>query len=130
MIFPNLVYRCPGLHACPGGTYEYKAVNDEDELTAAIKDGWFPSLPFAMNPAEADLSEFEPESTVPPVEADLSEFEPTVALKQQQFAERVGCLDGMTRKELIEVAKGLGLVLAKKDTKSWIISRIVEAEGL
>lgn len=48
MSFPTIVYRCPGDHHCAGGTYAYKGVNEQDQLVAALSDGWFLTLPEAI----------------------------------------------------------------------------------
>lgn len=49
VVFPSLVYRCPGNHQCKGGTYSYKPVNDYEELAEAIKSGWHETLWDAIN---------------------------------------------------------------------------------
>lgn len=49
MQYPNIVYRCPGQHACQGGTYSYKQVLSDEDLQAAIHAGWFKTLPEAMS---------------------------------------------------------------------------------
>jgi len=66
MIFPTLVYKCPGDHHCTGGTYSYAAVADEAELAAKRALGWFLTLPEAM----AGESE-EPADNAPPTRAEL-----------------------------------------------------------
>lgn len=48
MIFPTIVYRTPGDHFASKGTYSYKGVSDEAELSHALANGWFPSLLEAM----------------------------------------------------------------------------------
>jgi hypothetical protein len=54
MNFPTLVYRCPGAHQCEGNTFDYAPACDESELGQLIKDGWWPTLPLAMNPPETE----------------------------------------------------------------------------
>lgn len=49
MEFPTLVYRCPGEHQRHGGTYKFKQVQDEQQLDAALADGWFETLPEAID---------------------------------------------------------------------------------
>lgn len=49
MNFPALVFRCPGKHQRAGGTYDHKAVMDGDEKDAALADGWFSTLPEAID---------------------------------------------------------------------------------
>jgi len=48
MQFPNLVYKSPGPHKCKGSSYGYRQVCDFDDLTAAIKDGFYPTKALAM----------------------------------------------------------------------------------
>lgn len=52
MEFPNLVYRCPGTHQCKGGTFDYLAVQDEEQYEAALKLGWFSTLDNAIKGEE------------------------------------------------------------------------------
>lgn len=40
----DIVYRTPGTHQRPGGTFDYKAISSDDELNEAIKEGWFCTL--------------------------------------------------------------------------------------
>ena len=48
MKFPNMVYRCPGSHACQGNSFDYAQVRNEAELHQKLADGWFVTLPEAM----------------------------------------------------------------------------------
>ena len=48
MKFPNLVYKSPGTHQCPGGTFGYLQVKDHDELLAAVKMGYCPTVTLAV----------------------------------------------------------------------------------
>jgi len=47
-MYPRLVYRTPGPHLLPGGTYDHKAVADEGELSDALEAGWFATVPEAV----------------------------------------------------------------------------------
>lgn len=49
MKYPKLVYRSPGTHACPGGTYDYIQVKNEEELSAAAKAGYYPTPDLAVS---------------------------------------------------------------------------------
>lgn len=49
MSFPTIVYKCPGHHQAHGTTYDYLAVEDETAMKAAIADGWFKTLPDAID---------------------------------------------------------------------------------
>lgn len=46
--FPALVYKDKGPHQRAGGSYDHKLVEDEAEFDAALADGWFPTLPEAI----------------------------------------------------------------------------------
>jgi hypothetical protein len=47
--FPTLVYKGKGPHSRAGGTYDYTAVNDQEELDTKLADGWFTTLPEAID---------------------------------------------------------------------------------
>lgn len=68
MIFPTLVYKCPGDHQCQHGTYSYLGVADDAELAAARAQGWFLTLPEAMSGENA-----EPADDAPPSREELEE---------------------------------------------------------
>lgn len=67
--FPTLVYKGEGQHSRAGGTYDFAAANDQEDLDAKLADGWFTTLPEAIdahdNPAIA-----KPDNT-PPTRAEL-----------------------------------------------------------
>jgi hypothetical protein len=75
MKFPTMVYRCPGTHHCPGGTFDYLGVKSQAELDAAIEAGWSRTMPEAMGePATAELETSELEvlgDDAPPTRAEL-----------------------------------------------------------
>ena len=68
--FPTLVYKGKGPHSRAGGTYDYAAANDQTDLDAKLADGWFATLPEAIdshdNPAVAKTKD-----TAPPTRAEL-----------------------------------------------------------
>ena len=66
--FPTLVYKGHGPHSRAGGTYDHKVVEDEVEFDAALTDGWFPSLPEAIE-GKLDVQEVAQE----PVEVEKQE---------------------------------------------------------
>ena len=46
----DIVYRVPGKHYGPGSkTYDFIAVNSEDELDERLEEGWFNTLEEAVN---------------------------------------------------------------------------------
>jgi len=79
MEFPTLVYKCPGSHQRPGGTYSYKGVQDADEHASALADGWFATLPEAIEgkPTEAPA----PAADAPPTRAELEQKATELGIK-------------------------------------------------
>lgn len=110
MIYPLLVYRCPGTFwGPPGTTFESMAVNDRAAWDQAIKDGWFASLPDAveafLNPAPApriiaavEVTADEPDDDAPP-----------------------------TREEMMIKAGELGLVVDRRWSDKTLAAKILEA---
>ena len=47
--FPTLVYKGKGPHSRAGGTYDYAAADDQEALDAKLVDGWFTTLPEAID---------------------------------------------------------------------------------
>lgn len=52
MEFPRLVYTSPGPDKCQGGTYGYELVKDKESHDAAIKAGFFDTVPEALEGAK------------------------------------------------------------------------------
>ena len=71
MEFPTLVYRCPGTHQRPGGTYAYRQASDADQFAAALDDGWFATLPEAIDGKTA--SPPQQDDDTPPTRAELEQ---------------------------------------------------------
>jgi hypothetical protein len=46
--YPVFVYKDKGPHQRAGGTYDHKIVETEQEFEASLADGWFPTLPEAI----------------------------------------------------------------------------------
>lgn len=104
MQFPNLVYKCPGTHQCPGGTFDATQVNDEGQLSELIKDGWKPTLACAQNPADFDVEKFIADQCQP--DLDLST---------------------LPREELEGKARSLGITFNRTFKDETLISRITHA---
>jgi hypothetical protein len=82
MSFPTIVYRCPGMHQRPGGTYDYLAIESEEELADAIKDGWFKTLPEAMGEKSAPkIVAEEPSNEGSVSRAELEEMATSLKIK-------------------------------------------------
>lgn len=71
MKYSSIVYRCPGPHQRKGGTFDYKGVSSEAEHEQARKDGWFDTLPEAIE-GKAALIELPPDNA-PPTRAELEQ---------------------------------------------------------
>lgn len=69
MSYPRLVYRCPGNIQRAGGTYDHKPVADDDENSAALADGWFATLPEAIEGKSVDAQAKEYDA--PPTREEL-----------------------------------------------------------
>ncbi len=48
MEFSEILYRCPGAHQCPGGTFSYVGAYNQAEFDQYIADGWHSTMPEAM----------------------------------------------------------------------------------
>ena len=48
IIFPTIIYKCPGEHQCTGGTYGFIQVISESSLSEGLKNGYSLTLPEAM----------------------------------------------------------------------------------
>ena len=71
MEFPTILYRCPGPHSRPGGTYALLPVADAQALAEAEQDGWFRSMPEAI--AGKPIPKIEPFSDAPPTRTELEQ---------------------------------------------------------
>ena len=54
MEFPRFVFKDHGPHQRAGGSYDHALVESQAEMDAALKAGWFATLPEALNPPPAD----------------------------------------------------------------------------
>lgn len=97
MIFPTIVYKCPGNHQRAGGTYDLLPVINSAGLSLALSGGWFLTLPEAIDGKPA-----EPTEDAPPTRAELEAKASELELK----------FDGRTTDrrlaELIEIALAKG----------------------
>lgn len=49
MEYPAFVYKTPGPFTHRGGTHDYVAVNDDADLDQRIAEGWFKTMPEAID---------------------------------------------------------------------------------
>lgn len=104
--FPCFVYRTPGEHQCPGGTFTYKPVEDAEEKSEALQKGWFETLPEALGePAPKPVVQEEPAQEEPVPQEDAPP----------------------TREELEEKAKELGIKFNKNTSDDVLLEKITKA---
>jgi len=107
--FPTIVYRCPGPNwGPPGTTYNSIGVADQSAFDKALADGWFATLPEAV---EAFLSPAEPVRVMAAVPAD--EVFPDEAPP--------------TRDEMLAKAAEIGLSVDKRWSDKTLAAKIIEA---
>lgn len=80
--FPAMVYKVPGKHVRPHGTYDFAGVENAEELEVKLKDGWFLSLQEAIEPKKA-TSVVAPteDDTAPPTRQELEEKATELGIK-------------------------------------------------
>lgn len=67
--FPTLVYKGKGPHSRAGGTYDYVAANGQEELDTKLADGWFTTLPEAIDAHDKPAAKSD--DTAPPTRKEL-----------------------------------------------------------
>ena len=93
MEFPRLVFKNGGPHQRPGGFYDHTPVENEAEYEAALKAGWFGTMPEALAPPP--VAALPPADDAPPTRAELEakakelhiEFSPKIG--DAKLAERI-----------------------------------------
>ena len=101
MEFPRLVYRTPGPNPMQGGSYACKPVADHEELKAALREGWFATLPEAAEGTHVIEEEPVPDDDAPPTRAELEEKARELGIK---FDGRTG--DKALLKRITEALEG------------------------
>ncbi|MES2352080.1 MAG: hypothetical protein V4641_31310 [Pseudomonadota bacterium] len=73
MDFPRLMFRSPGPEQCQGGTYAQKLVQDEEQFSAGLQEGFHGTLPEALAPAPVIIATklAEPDENAPPTSEEL-----------------------------------------------------------
>lgn len=105
--YPDMVYRVPGLHNTGGGqTFDYRGVNDQDELDTALADGWRRTLDEAIDAT--------------PTADDVIE-----AVSEAQDA--IDAVTPATRDELEQKARDLGIGFNARTSDAVLAQRIAEA---
>lgn len=78
--FPALVYKGVGPHSRAGGTYDYAAANDQEDLDAKLESGWFATLPEAID-ANDKPAVAKSEDLSPPTRKELETKAKELAIK-------------------------------------------------
>lgn len=100
---PTIVYKPAGPHQRQGGTFDYKGVSTQEELDAAIADGWDESFAEMLEPKAKIVEAPEPEPEPEPA----NDAAPTRAELEQKATELGLKFDGRTSD------KKLGEMIAK-----------------
>jgi len=101
MSYPRVVFKNGGPHQRHGGSYDQMIVADDTELMKAMDDGWFFTLPEAIEGKHAEKTEKKIESA--------DEYKP------------------ITRDELEMKAKELGIKFDGRTSDLKLIDKIEEA---
>lgn len=80
---PTIVYKPSGSYQRLGGTFDYKGVNTQEELDAAIEAGWHADYAEMLNPKPTASHEPEPEpaNDAAPTRAELEQKASELSLK-------------------------------------------------
>jgi hypothetical protein len=83
MEFPSMVYKVPGKHVRPHGTYDFAGVNNIEEFEAKIKEGWFPSFSEATESKKIEpvTKEAKVDDIAPPTRLELEEKATELGIK-------------------------------------------------
>jgi hypothetical protein len=85
--FPRMVYRAGGTEEIHGGRFATLIVNDQDELDAALADGWHLTTPDAKAATEKPAARQALDDNAPPTRAEL---EAKAAELGIDFSPRIG----------------------------------------
>jgi hypothetical protein len=81
--FPAMVYKVPGKHVRPYGTYDFAGVNNTEELEAKLKEGWFSSLTEAIDTKKVEtvVKAVKTDDVAPPTRQELEEKATELGIK-------------------------------------------------
>lgn len=123
MDYPAFVYRCPGAHFGPDGTtYDSLGVNNDEQLRAALADGWAESLVKAvsiyLHPVKSDEPVGNAVSDVDSAEAE------EISQSDENNADDENAPP--TREELEQKANELGIKFDGRTTDRKLLEKIEE----
>jgi hypothetical protein len=111
-LLPTILYRVPGAHfGPPGVTYDYRGIDTQEALEAALADRWHDSLVAAMEAVA-------PRETAPVPADDARDFAPPDAKPAY------GDDAPVTREELEQKAEELGIKVDGRWSDKRLISEI------
>jgi hypothetical protein len=67
--FPTIVYKGKGPHSRAGGTYAYAGADNQTDLDAKLDDGWFATLPEAIDAHDKPV--VKSDDNAPPTRKEL-----------------------------------------------------------
>lgn len=118
MKYPNLVYKSPGDHQCPGGTFNYLSVASEDDVAKAAKDGYYPTVELAVSkPSDFDWGEYLGYGKQEDSEVEEAELAASVVDETS------------SREDLEAEATRLGIGFSARTKDSSLLRKIKEKEG-
>ena len=104
-----MVYRVPGIHATGGGeTFSFLGVNSQEDMDTALADGWYKTLPEAIDAYHAPDAE-------------------TVIAEVSEAQDAVDDMSPATRDELEQKARELGVSFNSRTSDAVLAKRIAEA---
>ncbi len=122
MEFPTLVYKNGGKYQRSGGTYSTAPAKDQEQLSSLMQDGWFPSLPEAV---DGQLLE-------PTVSRELKQPLVSGSITADQARAAIQAVSGPTREQMEAKAKELGIKvrwnLGDETLRKRIEDKLAEAE--
>ena len=116
MEFPRIVFKCPGDLPRQGGTFKVLQVSDDVTHANAVADGWFSSLPEAIESHDNPKPVEAPET----VKADEAKPAPEVS-------DVVNFVFSASRDELEEKAKSLNIKFDGRTSDAKLARLITEA---
>ena len=81
-LFPTILYRVPGAHfGPPGVTYDYRGIDTEEALEAALADRWHESLVAAIKAVAPRETAILPADDAPVMRAELEQKAEELGIK-------------------------------------------------
>jgi hypothetical protein len=108
MQYPRFVFQKGGNHHCKNGKYKERLVWNQDEMFEAVKSGWYLTPDDAISGKTYTFRSFKQE-------------------KENETEENDPCLNDLTREELEDKAKELGIGFNVKTKNIILVEKINKA---